>query len=156
MNGTLGAGLSSGWVHGWMIPFMSKYKLSNSTWFGLGFVMSTGCLTPLHSWDWSKILNRKHALDIYNLCNCIHNSIHNIVNNYSCRRRSVDHHIYKIADLQKYFRRARYTVLPTFSSKQSIITEGYFFVNHRKNAGTPILKSTKVLICLKIWFDFWI
>ena len=83
MNGTLGAGLSSGWVHGWMIPFMSKYKLSNSTWFGLGFVMSTGCLTPLHSWDWSKILNRKHALDIDNLCNCIHNSIHNIVNNYS-------------------------------------------------------------------------
>ena len=69
INGTLGAGLSSGWVHGWMIPFMSKYKLSNSTWFGLGFVMSVGCLTPLHSWDWRKIINRKHALG--QLMNCV-------------------------------------------------------------------------------------
>ena len=50
-----------------------------------------------------------------------------------------------LADLQNmYFKRARYQVLPTFSSKQSMITEGYFFVSHRKNAGTPILKSTKV------------
>ena len=70
MNGTLGAGLSSGWVHGWIIPFMSKYKLSNSTWFGLGFVMSVGCLTPLHSWDWSKIINRKHAKETDKLCIC--------------------------------------------------------------------------------------
>ena len=43
-----------------------------------------------------------------------------------------------LADLQDI------KVLPTFSSKQSMITEGYFFVSHRKNAGTPILKSTKV------------
>ncbi|KAH3675790.1 hypothetical protein WICPIJ_009243 [Wickerhamomyces pijperi] len=29
-----GAGLSSGWEHGWTIPFISKYKLSSSP-FGL-------------------------------------------------------------------------------------------------------------------------
>ena len=48
-SSSLGAGLSSGCVHGWMIPFMSRYKLSNSTWFGFGFVASTGGRTPFSS-----------------------------------------------------------------------------------------------------------
>lgn len=43
--------LSSGCVHGWIIPFISKYKLSNSTSFGLGLLVSTGIRTPLHSLD---------------------------------------------------------------------------------------------------------
>lgn len=41
--------LSSGCVHGWMMPFMSRYRLSNSTSLGLGRVVSTGIRTPLHS-----------------------------------------------------------------------------------------------------------
>lgn len=41
--------LSSGCVHGWMMPFMSKYRLSNSTSLGFGLVVSTGIRTPLHS-----------------------------------------------------------------------------------------------------------
>lgn len=41
-----GAGLSSGCVHGWIIPFMSRYKLSNSTPFGFGSVASSGSQLP--------------------------------------------------------------------------------------------------------------
>lgn len=38
--------LFSGWQHGWMIPFMSRYRLSNSTSFGLAVVVSIGTLFP--------------------------------------------------------------------------------------------------------------
>mmetsp|Transcript_5445 Transcript_5445/g.11285 ORF Transcript_5445/g.11285 Transcript_5445/m.11285 type:complete len:203 (+) Transcript_5445:1-609(+) len=31
-----GGGLPSGWAHGWMMPFMSRYSASNSIPFGLG------------------------------------------------------------------------------------------------------------------------
>ncbi len=41
--------LSSGCVHGWMMPFISKYRLSNSIPFGLGFDTSTGKFLP--SWS---------------------------------------------------------------------------------------------------------
>lgn len=35
-----------------MIPFMSKYKLSNSVSFGLGWDVSTGILTPSIFFDY--------------------------------------------------------------------------------------------------------
>lgn len=38
--------LSSGWVQEWIITFMSKYKLSNSTPFGLGKDVSIGRRRP--------------------------------------------------------------------------------------------------------------
>ena len=45
-EGATGGGRSSGWEAGWMIPFMSRYKLSNSTAFGLGCDVSTGMRSP--------------------------------------------------------------------------------------------------------------
>lgn len=48
--------LSSGWVQGWMIPFISKYRLSNSTSFGLGLLASTGIFTPLHSFGYEEVI----------------------------------------------------------------------------------------------------
>ena len=36
-----GGGLPSGRAHGWMIPFMSRYRQSNSIPFGLGADAST-------------------------------------------------------------------------------------------------------------------
>src|SRR5271169_4664901 len=41
-----GGGLSSGCEHGCTIPLKSRYKLSNSTLFGFGCVVSTGTTTP--------------------------------------------------------------------------------------------------------------
>lgn len=41
--------LFSGWQHGCIMPFMSKYKLSNSTPFGFGWLESIGITCPLTS-----------------------------------------------------------------------------------------------------------
>lgn len=38
--------LSSGWKQGWMMPFISRYRLSYSSPFGLGWVVSIGTFTP--------------------------------------------------------------------------------------------------------------
>lgn len=59
--------LSSGCVHGWMMPFMSRYRLSNSTSLGFGLVVSTGIRTPLHSFP---------CEDRYQVCEAIHISAH--------------------------------------------------------------------------------
>lgn len=48
--------LSSGWQHGWMMPFISRYRLSNSISFGFGCEESTGILTPFISLGWKQIL----------------------------------------------------------------------------------------------------
>ena len=142
MNGTLGAGLSSGWVHGWMIPFMSKYKLSNSTWFGLGFVMSVGCLTPLHSWDWSKKLNRKNDLGIFT--------------------KQYWKYSYKI-----FSRFAKYVVYlneldikfyPPFLPSSQWLQRDIFSSATEKMLVLPSWRALRSISrrFLKIWFDFWI
>lgn len=41
--------LSSGWQQGWIIPFMSRYKLSNSTSLGFSLLVSTGIFSPFTS-----------------------------------------------------------------------------------------------------------
>lgn len=41
--------LSSGCEHGWIMPFMSRYRLSTSNPFGLGLLVSTGMVTWLIS-----------------------------------------------------------------------------------------------------------
>src|SRR5271170_3751187 len=50
-----GGGLSSGWEHGWTIPLKSRYKLSYSILFGLGWVMSIGTVTPFISFGESSM-----------------------------------------------------------------------------------------------------
>lgn len=45
-SSSFGGGLSSGWEQGWTIPFMSRYRLSNSSPLGLGRVVSTGMTLP--------------------------------------------------------------------------------------------------------------
>ena len=42
----VGASRSSGWLHGWIKPFMSTYKLSYSTPLGLASSKSNGTVTP--------------------------------------------------------------------------------------------------------------
>ena len=114
--------LSSGCVQGWIIPFMSKYKLSNSTPLGFGAVVSTGISSPL-----------------------------SIVLFYEITNPTVTDYILQL-----------YTMMTfdfglTFSSMQWTITEGYFFVNHRKNAGTPIVVDSllsKLVTCqrrIRVW-----
>jgi len=45
--------LSSGWLQGWIIPFISRYRLSNSISFGFGWDVSTGILTPSISFGYT-------------------------------------------------------------------------------------------------------
>lgn len=48
-SSVLGASRPSGWTHGWMMPFMSRYRLSNSIPFGLGAMRSTRPCEASHS-----------------------------------------------------------------------------------------------------------
>src|SRR5579859_1711376 len=48
-SSSFGGGRSSGCEHGWTIPLKSRYKLSNSTLFGLGWEISTGTVVPFIS-----------------------------------------------------------------------------------------------------------
>lgn len=51
-SSSLGGGLSSGCVHGWMIPFMSRYRLSNSIPLGFGSEESVYTSWPSTSTGW--------------------------------------------------------------------------------------------------------
>jgi len=95
--------LFSGCVQGCIIPFMSKYKLSNSTPFGFGNDESIGICSPSTSVDYKKP-------------NVNQNQITYIIVSYN---NNYNH---------------------TFCSIQLTITDGYFLVNHLKNAGTPIVE----------------
>src|SRR5271170_1736235 len=48
-SSSFGGGRSSGCEHGCTIPLKSRYKLSYSTLFGFGAVVSTGIVTPFTS-----------------------------------------------------------------------------------------------------------
>lgn len=59
--------LSSGCVQGWIIPFMSKYRLSNSTSLGLGLLVSIEALTPLHSFACESRWNNYFSTQLWKL-----------------------------------------------------------------------------------------
>ena len=129
-----GASLSSGWQHGWMIPFISRYRLSNSVLLGFGKLSTDKWQTQRHVDDtelieqgstrgtwYQYILLRWHCWPPCSMRN-------RIVTHWASDASAADEWMMYDADND------------VCSGVWVHTYRGYRRVNHLKNAGTPICR----------------